>query len=241
MAFADLAAPLATWPIAAAVEFTALAGAGVLTGVATAIAAAIGCAVLAAAFAAAAAVAVSVVAAALSLPSLSLLDDVFAGAADVSEGICVGLAGGGAPFGAAGFACVSELFGPLAAFVLVVALLAGWALALPPVAALEDVLPALAGGGLLVPPCGGADVVTLLCVAAEFELASAVAGWSEVLLCRGSACRNWRRVGGLRRICRRGDRCRRGRRGIKQRREWLGVCHRRRCRCRRPLWLRERR
>lgn len=185
MAFVDLAGPLATWPIAAAVEVTALAGAGVLTGVATAIAAAIGCAVLAAAFAAAAAVAVSVVAAALSLPFLPLVEDVFAGAADASEGIGVGSAGGGAPFSAAGFACVSQLFGPLAAFVLVGALLAGWALALPPVAALEDVLPALAGGALLVPPCGGADVVTLLCVAAEFELASAVAGWSEVLLCRG--------------------------------------------------------
>lgn len=184
MAFADLAAPLAAWPIAAVVEFTALAGAGMLTGVATAIAAATGCAVLAAAFAAAAAVAASsVIAVALSLPSLPLVDDVFAGAAGASDGIC-GSAGGGAPFVATGFACVSELFGPLAAFVLVVALLAGWALALPPVAALEDVLPALAGGGFLVPPCAGADVVPVLCVAAEFELASAVGGRSEVLLCR---------------------------------------------------------
>jgi hypothetical protein len=183
--FADLAAPLAAWPIAAAGELTALAGAGVLTGVATAIAAATGCAVLAAAFAAAAAVAASVVAVALSSPSLALVDDVFAGAADASDGICVGSAGGGAPFGATGFACESDLFGPLDAFVLVVALVAGWALALPLVATLEDVLPALAGGGFLVPPCGGADVVPLLCVAAEFELASAVAGRSEVLLSRG--------------------------------------------------------
>ena len=116
---------MAAWPIAAAGELTALAGAGVLIGVATAIAAATGCAVLAAAFAAAAAVAASVVAVALSSPSLALVDDVFAGAADALDGICVGSAGGGASFGAAGFACVSELFGPLAAFVLVVALLGG--------------------------------------------------------------------------------------------------------------------
>jgi hypothetical protein len=188
MAFADLAAPLAAWPIAAAVDVAALAGAGVLTGVATTIAAATGCAVLAAAFAAAAAAAASVVAAALSLPSLPLVGDVFAGAADASDWVWVESAGGGAPFGAAGFACEAELFGPPAAFVLVVALLADRALVLPPVAAIEDVPPAFAGGELLLPPCGGADVVDVvpvLCAAAEFELASAVAGPAVVLLCRG--------------------------------------------------------
>jgi hypothetical protein len=185
MMVADLPGPLAASPIAAAVEVAALAGAGVLTGVATAIAAATGCTVLAAAFAAAAAAAASVVAVALSLPSLPPVDDVFAGAADASDWVCVESAGGGAPFGAAGFACEAELFGPPAAFVLVVALLADWALVLPPVAALEDVPPAFAGGELLVLPCGGADVVPVLCAAAEFELASAVAGRAEVLLCRG--------------------------------------------------------
>src|ERR1700676_3336513 len=97
---------------------------------------------------AASAAAASVVAVALSLPSLPPVDDVFAGAADASDWVCVESAGGGAPFGAAGVACEAELFGPPAAVVLVVALLADWALVLPPVAALEDVPPAFAGGEL---------------------------------------------------------------------------------------------
>ena len=98
MAFADWRRPLATWPIAAAVEVTALAGAGVLTGVATAIAAAIGCAVLAAAFAAAAAVAVSVVAAGAVVYRSCRWWRMFLRARPTRQrGLCVGSAGGGAP------------------------------------------------------------------------------------------------------------------------------------------------
>jgi hypothetical protein len=177
IAVADLAVPFVTPPIAAAVAATALAGVGVLTGAATAIAAATGCAALAAAFAAAAAAVASVVAAPPSSPPLPLADDVFAGAAGAADWIWVGSAGGGALFGAAGFAWESELFGPLAAFV--VALLAAWGVGLLLGEVLEAVLPPFAGG--LFVPFGGGGAVLLFCVAAGFGLR--VDGWVETWLC----------------------------------------------------------
>jgi hypothetical protein len=193
---------LVTSLIAAAVVVTAFAGAGVFAGVATAIAAATGGAVVAAAFAAAAFAVASVVDAPLSLLSLlslSLLsvDDVFAGAAGAADWLWLGSAGGGTPLVAAGFARGSELFGLLAAFVFVVALLADWVLVLPLVEASVEALveasfevfgaalPPFAAGGLLAPRCGDAGVVLVLCVAAGVGFGLGVAGWAETWLCDG--------------------------------------------------------
>jgi hypothetical protein len=184
MAAADLAGPLVTSPIAAAVVVAALADAGVLTDAATMIAAATGCAVLAAAFAAAAAAVASVVAAPLSLPPLPLVDDIFADVAGAADWICVGLASDRAPFGAAGFARELELFGPPAAFVFVVALPADWVMVLPPLEALGGVFPPFAAGALLALFCGAAGVVLLFCVAAGFGLR--VDCWVETWLGGGA-------------------------------------------------------